>query len=50
MERPAALARDLVLVIDASASMAATDVAPSRLDAARQLALDALRDLPAGGR
>ncbi len=49
-ERPATLARDLVLVIDASASMAATDVAPSRLDAARQLALDALRDLPAGGR
>jgi hypothetical protein len=50
VERPASLARDLVLVIDASASMAATDVAPSRLDAARQLALDALRDLPAGGR
>ncbi len=50
VERPATLARDLVLVIDASASMAATDVAPSRLDAARQLALDALRDLPAGGR
>ncbi len=50
VERPASLARDLVLVIDASASMAATDVAPSRLEAARQLALDALRDLPAGGR
>ena len=50
VERPATLARDLVLVIDASASMAATDVVPSRLEAARQLALDALRDLPAGGR
>ena len=50
VERPATLARDLVLVIDASASMAATDVAPSRLEAAKRLALDALRDLPAGGR
>jgi Ca-activated chloride channel family protein len=50
LERPATLARDLVLVIDASASMAATDVAPSRLEAAKALALDALRDLPAGGR
>jgi hypothetical protein len=49
-ERPATLARDLVLVVDASASMAATDVAPSRLEAAKALALDALRDLPAGGR
>jgi Ca-activated chloride channel family protein len=29
-ERPATLARDLVVVIDASASMAATDEAPSR--------------------
>jgi hypothetical protein len=50
VERPAALARDLVLVIDASASMAATDVAPSRLEAAKALALEALGDLPAGGR
>ena len=49
-ERPAALARDIVVVVDASASMAATDVAPSRLEAARALVLDALRDLPAGGR
>ncbi len=49
-ERPAALAHDLVVVVDASASMAATDVAPSRLDAAKALVLDALRDLPAGGR
>ena len=50
VERPATLARDLVIVIDASASMAATDVAPSRLEAARQAALGALRDLPSGGR
>ncbi|HYN49082.1 MAG TPA: VWA domain-containing protein, partial [Candidatus Nanopelagicales bacterium] len=50
VERPATLARDLVIVVDASASMAATDVAPSRLEAAKGLALDALRDLPAGGR
>ncbi|MFH1475572.1 MAG: VWA domain-containing protein [Chloroflexota bacterium] len=50
VERPATLARDLVVVIDASASMVATDVAPSRLEAAKALALDALRDLPAGGR
>src|SRR5207244_3899330 len=34
LERPATLARDLVLVIDASASMGATDVAPDRLTVA----------------
>jgi hypothetical protein len=50
LERPAGLARDLVLVIDISASMAATDIVPDRLTAAKQLALDALRDLPAGGK
>ena len=50
LERPAGLARDLVLVIDTSASMAATDVAPDRLAAAKRLALDALRELPAGGK
>jgi Ca-activated chloride channel family protein len=50
IERPAGLARDLVLVIDASASMGATDVAPDRLSVARARAIDALRDLPAGGR
>jgi hypothetical protein len=50
LERPAGLARDLVLVIDISASMAATDVAPDRLTAAKGLALEALRDLPAGGK
>jgi hypothetical protein len=50
LERPAGLARDLVLVIDTSASMAATDVAPDRLTVAKAAALDALRDLPAGGK
>ena len=49
-ERPATLARDLVIVVDASASMAATDVAPSRIAVAKQAALDALRDLPSGGK
>lgn len=49
-ERPAGLARDLVLVVDTSASMQATDVAPSRLEAAKGLAIEALRDLPAGGK
>jgi hypothetical protein len=50
LERPAGLARDIVLVLDTSASMAATDVVPSRLEAAKTAALDALRDLPAGGK
>ncbi|MES2209466.1 MAG: VWA domain-containing protein [Chloroflexota bacterium] len=50
LERPAGLARDLVLVIDTSASMGATDIVPNRLTAATQAALDALRDLPAGGK
>lgn len=50
LERPAGLARDIVLVMDTSASMAATDVTPSRLAAATQAALDALRDLPTGGK
>ncbi|MBP1704364.1 MAG: hypothetical protein H6Q36_103, partial [Chloroflexi bacterium] len=50
VEHPAGLARELVIVIDASASMAATDATPSRLEAAKAAALDALRDLPAGGR
>ncbi len=50
LERPAGLARDVVLVLDTSASMAATDVAPSRLEAAKAAALDALRDLPTGGK
>lgn len=50
VERPSGLARDLVLVVDISASMQATDVAPSRLEAAKALAIEALRDLPAGGK
>src|SRR3972149_3378359 len=49
-QRPAGLARDPVLVIDTSASMASTDVTPDRLEAAKQLAIDALRELPAGGK
>src|SRR5918992_5716731 len=50
LERPAGLARDIVLIVDASASMAATDVAPSRIASARDAAIEALRDLPAGGK
>ncbi len=50
LERPSGLARDIVLVMDTSASMAATDVAPDRMEAARQAALAALKDLPTGGR
>ncbi len=50
VERPAGLARDLVLIVDASASMGATDVVPNRLAAAKQAAIDALRDLPSGGK
>ncbi len=53
LERPAGLAGDIVLVVDVSASMAATDVAPvaaDRLTAAKKAAVEALRDLPAGGK
>jgi hypothetical protein len=50
MERPAGLARDIVLVVDTSASMAATDVQPNRLAAAKEAAIAALRDLPTGGK
>jgi hypothetical protein len=50
LERPAGLAGDLVLIIDTSASMQATDVTPDRLEAAKAAAVDALRDLPAGGK
>jgi Ca-activated chloride channel family protein len=50
LERPSGLARDIVLVIDTSASMAATDVLPDRLTAAKAVAVGALRDLPTGGK
>jgi len=50
LERPAGLARDLVIVVDASASMGATDVTPNRLEAAKTAAIDALRELPTGGK
>jgi VWA domain-containing protein/aerotolerance regulator-like protein len=50
LERPAGLAKDIVLVMDTSASMAATDVVPDRLTAAKQVAIDALKDLPTGGK
>jgi Ca-activated chloride channel family protein len=49
-EHPAALARDVVLVVDASASMAATDVFPDRLSAAKRAAISALADVPADGK
>ncbi len=49
-ERPAGLAGDLVVVIDTSASMQATDVTPDRLGAAKTAALEALKELPSGGR
>src|SRR5881396_4101043 len=41
VERPAGLARDIVLVMDTSASMAATDVVPDRMTAAKQVAIEA---------
>jgi len=50
VERTAGLAGDIVLVIDTSASMNATDVSPNRLAAAKAAAIDALRDLPNGGK
>src|SRR5829696_3923948 len=50
VERPAGLARDLVLIIDTSASMSATDIPPDRLSAAKQAAIEALKDLPSGGK
>ncbi len=49
LERPAGLAGDVVIVIDTSASMAATDVPPSRLAEAKKQVLDALHELPANG-
>jgi hypothetical protein len=49
LERPAGLAGDVVVVLDTSASMAATDVPPSRLDEAKRQVLDALKELPSNG-
>src|SRR5512134_315580 len=45
LERPAGLARDIVLVMDTSASMQATDVSPNRLEAAKVAAIEALKEL-----
>ena len=50
LERPAGLARDVVVVVDTSASMAATDILPNRLEAAKSAAWAALRELPTGGK
>ncbi len=49
LERPAGLAGDVVIVIDTSASMGATDVPPSRLAEAKKQVLDVLHELPANG-
>jgi hypothetical protein len=49
LERPAGLAGDVVVVIDTSASMAANDVPPSRLEEAKNKVIEALRELPANG-
>ena len=49
-EHPAGLARDLVLVIDASASMSSTDVFPDRLTAAKRAALEQMAQVPSDGR
>jgi hypothetical protein len=49
LERPARLAGDLIVVVDASASMGATDIEPNRLEAAKAAVVEALRDLPNGG-
>jgi hypothetical protein len=49
LERPAGLAGDVVIVIDTSASMGATDIPPDRLTEAKARVLEKLRDLPANG-
>jgi hypothetical protein len=49
VERPAGLAGDVVIVMDTSASMAATDTPPTRLQQAKEKVIEALRELPAGG-
>ncbi len=42
--------RNLIVIVDRSASMAATDLQPSRLDAAKQQAVGLIDQLPDGGR
>ncbi|MEO7909270.1 MAG: BatA and WFA domain-containing protein [Roseiflexaceae bacterium] len=42
--------RNLIVIVDRSASMQANDVAPSRLEAAKQQAVDLIDQLPDGGR
>ncbi|MBK9710784.1 MAG: BatA and WFA domain-containing protein [Kouleothrix sp.] len=42
--------RNLIVIVDRSASMAAVDVAPTRLAAARQQAISLIDQLPDGGR
>ncbi len=42
--------RNLIIILDRSASMAATDAAPTRLDAAKQQAITLIDQLPDGGR
>jgi hypothetical protein len=49
LERPAGLAGDVVVVIDTSASMGATDIPPDRLTEAKAKVLEKLRDLPSNG-
>ena len=49
LERPAGLAGDVVVVIDTSASMGATDVPPNRLTEAKAQVIEKLKDLPANG-
>ena len=49
LERPAGLAGDVVVVIDTSASMAASDIPPDRLTEAKAKVLERLHDLPANG-
>ena len=49
LERPAGLAGDVVIVIDTSASMGASDIPPDRLTEAKAKVLEKLRELPANG-
>ena len=49
LERPAGLAGDVVVVIDTSASMGATDIPPDRLTEAKTKVIEKLKDLPANG-